>query len=63
MYVYDVDGGGLNVYRPGSGRRLATLPAGSGHWNSPVLGDGRIALPEGDANDHSRNGILDIYSR
>jgi PQQ-like domain len=63
LYVYDVDGGGLNVYRPRSGRRVATLSAGSGHWNSPIVVDGRIALPEGDANDHSTSGVLDIWSR
>jgi hypothetical protein len=63
MYVYDVEGGGLRVYRPKSGRLLATLPAGPGHWNSPVIADGRIALPEGDGNEHSRSGVLDIYSR
>jgi putative pyrroloquinoline-quinone binding quinoprotein len=63
LVVYDQGGGGLNVYRARSGRRLATLPAGSGHWNSAIVGDGRIALPEGNANDHERSGVLDIYSR
>ena len=63
LYVYDVTGGGLRVYRPGSGHLLATLRAGSGHWNSPIVADGRIALPEGNANDHSTSGVLDIYSR
>ena len=63
LYVYDVTNGGLNVYRPLSGRRLATLAAGSGHWNSPIVADGRIALPEGNANDHATSGVLDIYSR
>jgi hypothetical protein len=63
LYVYDVDSGGLNVYRPRSGRRIATLAAGSGHWNSPIVVDGRIALAEGDANDHSTSGVLDIWSR
>jgi hypothetical protein len=63
LYVYDVTNGGLNVYRPLSGHRLATLPAGSGHWNSPVVADGRIALPEGNANDHATSGVLDIYAR
>ena len=63
LYVHDVEGGGLNVYRPRSGRRVATLSSGSGHWNSPIIVDGRIALPEGDANDHATSGVLDIWSR
>jgi len=62
VFVYDPGGGGLRVYRPGSGRPLATLGAGSGHWNSPVVADGRIALPEGNANDHRTDGVLDIWS-
>jgi PQQ-like domain len=60
LYVYG-PGGGLRVYAPTSGRLLATLPAGSGHWNSPIVVDGRIALPEGSANEHVQHGILDIY--
>ena len=60
LYVYDPNGG-LNVYRPTTGGRIAQLPAGSGHWNSPIVTDGRVALPEGNANDHSLQGVLDIY--
>jgi hypothetical protein len=63
LYVYDVDSGGLNVYQPRSGHLVATLPAGPGHWNSPIAIEGRIALPEGDANDHETSGVLDIWSR
>jgi len=62
LYVYD-PGGGLDVYRASSGRRLATLPAGGGHWNSPVPGGGALALPEGNANDHRRDGVLNLYLR
>jgi outer membrane protein assembly factor BamB len=60
LYVYDPNGG-LSVYRPTTGRLLTTLPAGRGHWNSPIVTDGRIALPEGSSNDHSTSGILDVY--
>ena len=60
LWVYD-PGGGLRVYQPSSGRLIATLPAGSGHWNSPIVTDGRVALPEGDANSHSTSGVLDIW--
>jgi outer membrane protein assembly factor BamB len=60
LYVYD-PGGGLAVYLPRSGKRIAVLATGSGHWNSPIAVDGRIALPEGDANDHRQSGVLDIW--
>jgi hypothetical protein len=60
LYVYDPRGG-LNVYGPASAKPLATLAAGSGHWNSPIIVDGRIALPEGNANDHQKRGVLDIW--
>jgi PQQ-like domain len=60
LYVYDPNGG-LDVYRPSTGASVTRLPAGSGHWNSPIVTDGRIALPEGNANDHSQSGVLDIY--
>jgi hypothetical protein len=62
LYAYDPGGGGLNAYDPVSGDRQANLPAGSGHWNSPIVIDGHIALPEGSANDHDTQGILNIYS-
>jgi hypothetical protein len=60
LCVYD-PGGGLNVLRPKTGSVVAHLAAGSGHWNSPIVTDGRIALPEGNANDHRTSGVLDIY--
>lgn len=47
LYVYDAPAGGLRVYNPESGKLLADLPCGKGHWNSPIVADGRIALPEG----------------
>jgi outer membrane protein assembly factor BamB len=62
LYVFDLFGGGLRAYEPLTGRLLATLPAGKGHWNSPIVVDGRIVLPEGNANDHSQTGVIDIYS-
>ncbi|HEU4641965.1 MAG TPA: PQQ-binding-like beta-propeller repeat protein [Gemmatimonadaceae bacterium] len=60
LYVYDPDGG-LRVYQPESGRQLGKLDCGDGHWNSPIVVDGRIALPEGSANDHRTTGVLDIW--
>jgi hypothetical protein len=61
LYLYDPGGGGLGVYRPRTGSLVARLGAGSGHWNSPIVTDGRIALPEGDANEQALSGVLDIY--
>jgi hypothetical protein len=60
LYVYD-PGGGLRVRRPTDGAEVATLPAGPGHWSSPIVTDGRIALPEGDANEQRTTGILNVY--
>jgi outer membrane protein assembly factor BamB len=60
LYVYDPSGS-LDVYEPASGRRLVSLPAGSGHWNSPIVVGGRVILPVGNANDHATSGTLDIY--
>ena len=61
LYVYD-PGGALRVYEPTTGRVLAKLDAGAGHWNSAVVVGGRIVLPEGNANDHSLSGVLDVWS-
>jgi outer membrane protein assembly factor BamB len=58
LYVYN---GSLNVYAPTTGKRLASFSVGSSHWNSPIVTDGRLAVPEGDANDHRTSGALDIF--
>jgi outer membrane protein assembly factor BamB len=60
LYIYDPRGG-LRVYDPESGKPVAVLDCGSGHWNSPIVIDGRIALPEGDSNDHATSGVLNIW--
>ena len=60
LYVYD-PGGALDIYLPTTGRRLVSLPAGGGHWNSPIVVGGRVILPVGNANDHSTSGTLDIF--
>ena len=59
-FVYG-PGGGLRVYDAASGNLVTTLSCGGGHWNSPIVADGRIALPEGNANDHRTSGVLDIW--
>jgi hypothetical protein len=62
LYVYDPAGGGINVYRPNSPRPLAKLAGTSGHWNSPIVLDGHVIEPEGNANAHSSSGTLEIFS-
>jgi outer membrane protein assembly factor BamB len=61
LYVYDPKGG-LRLYEPTKGNQLASLESGSGHWNSPIVVNGKIALPEGNANEHATSGVLDIWS-
>ncbi len=60
LFVYDPNGA-LRIYEAATGRPVAELPCGPGHWNSPIVADGRIALPEGNANRHGTSGILDIW--
>ena len=40
LFVYAREGG-LNVYEAASGKRIATLPCGPGHWNSPIVLQGQ----------------------
>jgi hypothetical protein len=61
LYVFDENGGSLDVYAPATGRRLASLPAQSGHWNSPIVAGGRIILPVGSYHSQSTQGALLIY--
>ena len=60
LYVYDPRGA-LRIYDPKTGTLVTTLECGAGHWNSPIVVDGRIALPEGNANSHRLTGVLDIW--
>jgi hypothetical protein len=61
LYVYSPQGG-LRIYDPVNGTQIAELESGNGHWNSPIVVDGKIALPEGNANQHASTGVLDIWS-
>jgi hypothetical protein len=49
LYIYNAGNGTsqLNVLDAATGATVATLPAGSGHWNNVIVVDNRIALPEG----------------
>lgn len=60
LYLFD-DGGRIVVYKPTSGKVVATLPAGGGHWQSPIVTDGRVIVGEGDGNEDRTSGAVDIY--
>jgi hypothetical protein len=62
LYVYDPTAGGIEVYRPNSSKPIAKLPGAPGHWNSPIVVDGHVVEPEGDANDHADSGTIDLFS-
>jgi hypothetical protein len=62
LFVFD-PAGVLRAYDPATGAVLGQLQSGSGHWNSPIVVDGRIALPEGNANSHRTSGVLNIWRR
>lgn len=60
--LYVAGSGSVHVYVPTSGKEVANLPSGPVHWQSPIVADGRVAMPEGNANDHVTTGVLDIYT-
>jgi len=62
LYVYDQSAGGIDVYRPSSPQPIARLAGEPGHWNSPIVLDGHVVEPEGNANDHRLTGSLEIFS-
>jgi hypothetical protein len=62
LFIYEPDAGGIYVYRPSSPRAIAKLPGEPGHWNSPIVVDGHVVEPSGNANDHERTGTIEIFS-
>jgi hypothetical protein len=62
LYVYDPSAGGIDVYLPSSPRPIAKLSGEAGHWNSPIVVDGHVVEPEGNANAHQLTGTLEIFS-
>lgn len=61
LYVYD-PAGTLRVYSPKTGIEVARLECGPGHWNSPIVVQGRIVLPEGSANSRAMSGAVDVWT-
>jgi hypothetical protein len=62
LYVYEPNAGGIYVYRPSSPQPIAKLPGEAGHWNSPIVVDGHVIEPSGNANAHKLTGTLEIFS-
>jgi hypothetical protein len=62
LYVYDAGVGTLRILRPSSGAAVATLPAGTGHWSSPIVVGGRVILPVGGSSaDDATSGSVIVY--
>jgi putative pyrroloquinoline-quinone binding quinoprotein len=60
LYVFD-PGGTINVRRPLSGALVRSLPASSGHWNSPIVVGGRLVEPTGAYASSNSSSTIDIY--
>jgi hypothetical protein len=60
LYVYD-PGGSIDIRRPLTGALLRVLPAGPGHWNSPIVVGGRIIEPIGNYHSSAGSSTIDIY--
>ena len=60
LYVFD-PGGTINIRRPLSGALVRSLPAGSGHWNSPIVTGGRLIEPTGAYGSNASSSVIDIY--
>ena len=62
LYVYDGSAGTLRIMRPSNGATVATLPAGRGHWSSPIVVGGRVILPVGGSSaDDATGGTVFVY--
>jgi hypothetical protein len=60
LYVFD-PGGTINIRRPLSGAVVRSLPAGGGHWNSPIVTGGRVIEPTGAYGSNASSSVIDIY--
>jgi hypothetical protein len=63
LYVFEQYAARIVVYRAATGERVGSLPAATGHWESPIVVDGRVALGVGSANARPTKGVLEIYHR
>jgi outer membrane protein assembly factor BamB len=60
LYVYDETNGALDIRRALTGALIRSYPVPPGHWNSPIVTDGRVILPTGSYHDSSSTSKLEI---
>ncbi len=60
LYVFD-PGGTINIRRPLSGAVVRSVPAGEGHWNSPIVTGGRLIEPTGAYASNATSSAIDIW--
>jgi outer membrane protein assembly factor BamB len=60
LYVFD-PGGTINVRTPLSGALVRALPAGGGHWNSPIVTGGRLIESTGAYGSSASSSVIDIW--
>jgi glucose dehydrogenase len=60
LYVFD-PGGTINIRRPLSGALVRSLPAVGGHWNSPIVTEGRLIEPTGAYSSSAGTSVIDVY--
>ena len=61
LYVYDQSDGKLIIRRPLTGSVVRSLPAPTGHWNSPIVVGGRIIETTGDYHAGFGSSVVDIW--
>ena len=57
LFVYDRSGS-LRVFDAMRGTTIAQFECGEGHWNSPIVVDGKIILPTGSGRS---GGTIEIF--
>ena len=69
LYGYDIITGGLGIYNPDPpqgtaepNEPLLSLTIPPGHWSSPVVADGHIALGAGNANANETTGTFYMWT-
>jgi hypothetical protein len=60
LYVFD-PGGTVNIRKPLSGALVRALPAGGGHWNSPIVASGRLIEPTGAYGSSASSSVIDVW--
>ncbi|HLI58331.1 MAG TPA: PQQ-binding-like beta-propeller repeat protein [Solirubrobacteraceae bacterium] len=60
LFVYDELHGALDVRRSLTGSLIHAYPVPTGHWNSPIVSDGRVVLPTGSYHSSAARSRLEI---